>query len=555
MCHAQSPPNSKVYFTGLGRALITHDKLDGNILQNDTATPNRGTEGYALFDMGVNLQPFDYVRGKVIIRLKNKFGSFYGQGASVEFRQLLIEGIIAKKVKYALGDIDVLMTPYTVFNSVDSSEAFESDLFKTRREIVHYENLNVGNNWRVQGAKANTTMRIKNTPVRIRFDLFGSRTRAFSYTGLPDRFLTGGAMNITANNLKLGGNYVRFFELADQTRNKVTSYSNDVVTGTLAYEKEISQFVFRVKGEGGKSLYQRSVSLDSSSNKNDFFFDLRGEVEIKPIKLRTYGGYREIGPEFYSPSAQTVRIDASKPPSIFPRVGNDQVARTQLLYDRFTQEGMYNQTILPTFMLFLPQFGNALPYGDATPNRKGVLAGIVAGDNQSLIKASIRSDFLSEIIGEGTTSPRQFMLVRGGASMQLNQVLKFKRVFTLTAGGRWEQTDRSAPAGVSLQTQQVDVGLTFEALRQLDLILGYKALYSKGNEFLAVRNSFNDIVDYSVTHLDLAQQTISGGIRYRFTNKSFFTVHGNFTSTKDLLNEGQSDYLLSQYFVTYTLGF
>jgi hypothetical protein len=87
----------KIFFTGLGRALVTSDRLKGNLLSGDTASPTRGTEGYVLFDLGVNMQPYEFLRAKAIIRLKNTFGAFYGQGASVEFRQVLIEEPLLKK--------------------------------------------------------------------------------------------------------------------------------------------------------------------------------------------------------------------------------------------------------------------------------------------------------------------------------------------------------------------------------------------------------------------------------------------------------------------------
>ena len=548
--------NSKVFFTGLGRALVTHDALDGNVLKNDTATPNRGTEGYALFDMGVNFQPYDYLRAKAIIRLKSKFGSFYGQGASVEFRQVLIEGILAKKIKYAIGDIDVMMTPYTVFNSVDSSNAFEADVFKIRREVVYYENFNVGNNWRVQGAKASTAMLVKGTPARIKFDLFGSRTRATNYSTLPDRFLVGASANAQiVQGLRFGVHYTRFFELVKQTTGQTSTYGNDVLTGSLALEKSTRTFLFRVKGEMGTSYFQRSITVDTSLSVHDYFVDARAEIELKPAKLKWYGGYREVGAQFYSPAAQTLRIDMTRAPAIFSNIQNNLVVRDQLLYDRTTQEALYNQTLLPTLMFYLPQYGNALPYGDATPNRKGFVTGLTAGGTDQVVNASARLDLLTEIIGEGTSSLRHFQLLRAGTFLNLHKAFHFERLLVLSLGGKLENTSRVAPAHVSLQTRQADLGLTVETIRNLDIIAGYKSLFSDGNEYLATRNALNQIVDFSLFQIDNLQQTLSGGIRYRFSNKSFFTVQANYTNNANHLDNDTQSYRFSQYFVMYTVGF
>ena len=554
--NGQAQTNPKVFFDGLGRALVTHDELDGNVLKNDTATPNRGTEGYALFDMGVNLQPYEYLRGKAIVRLKNKFGSFYGQGASVEFRQLLIEGIIAKKVKYALGDIDVMMTPYTVFNSYDSSNAYESDVFKTRRDIVHYENFNVGNNWRVQGVKVNSVLLVKNDKARIKLNTFGTRTRPSNFVSLTDRFLCGASANaFVGKSLNIGLNYVRFFELQNQVKNQATSYANDVVTVNASYEINTQKVAYRIKGEAGSSYYQRSISKDTSVSNNDFFFDLRAEVEVKPLGIKFYGGYKEVGPQFSSPSAQSLRNSVTNTPAIFSKLDNNTVVREQLLFDRFTQENLYNQTIQPVLMSYLPQFGNALPYGDATPNRKGIVLGLNAGGKEKLLNASLRADWMSEIIGEGTPSLRHFLLIRGGTFLNLHKILQSERLLVLSFGGRMEKTDRAESAKVSLQTQQLDAGLTTETIKNLDVILGYKALISKGNEFMSIRNSLNQISDYSIFKLDMAQNVFSLGLRYRFSDKTFFTLQANYSSLNNKLDSGASNYSFTQYFVNYTIGF
>jgi hypothetical protein len=552
---AQDKP--KVFFDGLGRALVTHDELNGNVLKNDTATPNRGTDGYALFDMGVNLQPYDYLRGKAIVRLKNKFGSFYGQGASVEFRQLLIEGIIAKKVKYALGDIDVEMTPYTVFNSVDSSNAYESDLFKTRRDIVHYENFNVGNNWRVQGAKATAVLLLnKKGSAKIKFNSFGTRTRPTNYNSLADRFLCGGSVNgFFGKGINIWLNYVRFFELQNQLKNQQTSYSNDVITSNLSWEMDTKKVLFRVKGELGSSYFQKSISKDTSTSNNDFFFDLKAEAEIKPLGIRFFGGYKEVGPQFSSPSAQTLRVNADLAPGLFPNISNNLVIRQQLLFDRTTQENLYNQTIQPVLMSYLPQFGNALPYGDATPNRTGFNVGLNAGGKDKLVNASLRADFMSEIIGEGTPSLRKYILLRGGATLNLQKLLSSEKLLVFSTGGRFETTNRQAPATVSLQTQQLDAGITAETMKNLDVMIGYKSLASNGNEFLAIRNSRNLIEDYSIVKINFMQQMGSLGVRYRFSDKTFFTIQGNYAMNENKLDEGASNYAITQYFVNYTIGF
>src|SRR5690606_26351041 len=112
-----------VYFNGLGRAIVTNDNLSGLALDSDSigSIPDskhdrKGTGGYTLFDLGINAQPSENLRANAILRVRNEFGGFYGDGSFLEFRQLRLDGILNKVVKYEIGDIDLSMTPYTLYN-------------------------------------------------------------------------------------------------------------------------------------------------------------------------------------------------------------------------------------------------------------------------------------------------------------------------------------------------------------------------------------------------------------------------------------------------------
>ena len=63
-----------LYFNGLGRALVTNDGLSGNIIEpTDKTTDRKATGGYTLFDLGVNVQPGEYlIKGKVTYQTCNE---------------------------------------------------------------------------------------------------------------------------------------------------------------------------------------------------------------------------------------------------------------------------------------------------------------------------------------------------------------------------------------------------------------------------------------------------------------------------------------------------
>jgi len=312
--------------------------------------------------------------------------------------------------------------------------------------------------------------------------------------------------------------------------------------------------LLKLSGEGGYSFYKNVISTDSSAINNDFFYTTALHYKYKPANIQFYGGYKEVGPHFSSPAAQTLRINISQGPNLFPDVLNNQAQRGQLLYDRFTDPTIYNQTIMPVLMPYLPQYGNVLPYGDATPNRVGWNLGIGLGDKTKFINLTGRADVLKEVIGEGTPSLRKFILVRGGASFQINKLLQSERIFTLSVGTKIENTQRQAPASVSLTSTQLDVGLTIETIKNLDLMGGYKSLSANGNEYTAIRNSLNEISGFTPVNLNFRQDIVSAGIRYRFTTRSFFTVNGNY-SFNNMYSNSNIGYRINEYFVNYTLIF
>src|SRR6478735_11238522 len=75
-----------VYWNGLGRALVTGSYLNGDVLQKysdnsdpanpvnqkrDTTSARKSTDGYTIFDLGVNAQPNETLRASATLRLQN----------------------------------------------------------------------------------------------------------------------------------------------------------------------------------------------------------------------------------------------------------------------------------------------------------------------------------------------------------------------------------------------------------------------------------------------------------------------------------------------------
>lgn len=539
----------KVAFSGYGRASLMNHRLHGNVLANDSLCPTKGTDGDMVFDIGMHFMPYDFFRAKSIIRLKNQFGLFFGQGSVVELRQLLIEGIVNQKLKYALGDIDLIATPYTLHNPSEINEMYEADVFKLRRDIMHYENFNSGEKWRLQGAKANVTMNVNNTKTDINLQGFATRTRPTNYFSTSDRFLMGliADANI-GKTLRLGANLVSFFDHSSQVDS--SRYYSNVLSGSLVYKKNF----FTFESEAGMSQAYKSWKPDSGQMVRDLFFDLRSTAHSKPLQTSITLGFKYVGASFISPAAQSLRIRPTSPTRLFTYLDNYNMLRAQLLYDQLTDQTLYNGSIMSVLTPYLPYYGNVQPYGAATPNRVGLYGKAKLGKSDGWLTLNADGYLLRELAADSLSAKRDFLLVNVDMKVNLSKLLKVKRKMVFTLGHKHEITQRTGYNPVTLQSQYMHMGFTLEVLPQFDLLCGYKLLQAKGLEYLVTRGELNSVLSWSAYTVNFTQKTFGAGVRYRFTEKSFFCLTGNwaFLLEKD---RPQHNYHINQYFICYVLQF
>ncbi|MBY0424560.1 MAG: hypothetical protein K2Q22_02900, partial [Cytophagales bacterium] len=239
---------------------------------------------------------------------------------------------------------------------------------------------------------------------------------------------------------------------------------------------------------------------------------------------------------------------------LFSNIYQNSVQRQQTLFDRFTDENIYNRNISPVLYNFLPQFGNVTPYGVATPNRRGVSLGLATDTSLKLVDAEFGVDLLSEIIGESTPDLRKYTVIKGGASINIHKIINWKKRFVLMGGIRNESTTRNGQSSVDFKSTLVDAGLAVEFIKNVEIMGGLKLLNASGNEYTSSRDQFNLIsVTPSLLNLKVNQLIYSAGVKIRFTDRSFFIVNYNVGGYKDLLNDDKS-YSNNQLFFNYTLS-
>jgi len=570
-----------VYWNGLGRALVTGSWLNGNALKpdpsvgqpKDTTSFRKSTDGYTIFDLGINAQPNEALRAAVILRLSNSFGGFYGDGSQFIFRQLRLDGVISKKVKYEIGDIDIGLSQYTLYNFSEIYNDYESDILRQRRSVVEYENFNFGNKWRMQGANMETNLRFTQGIEKIGLRFFATRNKRYTAATTPDRFMIGGRIDLMqSRNIQVGMNYVYLWD-ALRTINSpavTPTNKNEVLTGDFKLSHFMDKIDLSLYGEVGMSNNAYSVNAMTDTIKTtDHFYDVGASVKYKPLLLKFWVNYRDVGANFFSSGAQTRRIYDYGTPNLFSYLVNTENSiaqpgiiapgvRQPTMLDFVSDQNMRNLNLQNSLMVYNPAYNNITPYGQATPNRKGFTIGGSIGNSEKLIKADIIADLLSERVSVGDTVSkelRKYTGVKGGLSFNVHKLLRFEKSFVVTLGGRYENTVRTGVNAINLKSTLVDAGLTVEVVKQLDLIGGLKYISAKGTESIYFRNIYNEISNPFISYnLDQTQTLFSYGARYRFSKNTYFSVNGVRQIVK-YTQQNNLNYNIDQVFFNYTMIF
>jgi len=541
---AQAP---KFSLNGLGRSIINHDQLSGNLVDGNTDTQKSSISGYNLFDLQTNLGIDSTFKATAILRTRSPFGSSFGAITNFEFRQFTMSGKL-KNLKYELGDIRVEMTPYTVFNNDVGGTGFESDLFAARKDILDYENFNFGNTWLLQGTSGQYAWDLGNNK-GIGLYAFTTRTGSTNELTTPDRLLSGGRLEFSFNkNIKIGVNEVSMYDLAIATAEY--DYTNHVLTGDITYTRKLGNNLFNLKLESGMSSYSYTDNgNDSTTSYEDGFFDLGINYVLNNPGLVIGLDVRQVGAVFASPTAQTRRINVTANPGLFSAVKG--LDRGQILYDRFTSEDIYNSGVTPNLMAFIPYYNNINPYGNATPNRFVVGVNLVTDTSKHDYSAKLAIDYGTEVIGEGSTSKRGFMVISAGGVAHIGNLIDSKRLFDINIGFRMENTSRSGNAAVDLSSMLIDFGFAAEVLKKFDLLVGAKYFAASGNDFVGVRDGFNLVTGFNELNVDINELIASGGLRIRFSKQQSFSLNYNFVDFRNVADKS-NNYNVGQLFFNYT---
>ena len=165
----------KFSLNGHTRAVYT---ADGFRLAGDTTTLPRENSGHVLADLGMNVHPNDQTEVQAMIRVRNDYGGFWGSGVSFDVRQLTVKGLINNRFRYALGDLDYKLTPFTMQRTAPLLQAGDvlPSLELFQRALPGNDVwMNPDGTWRTQGASVEWGFRYKKGPESHKTNLFAMR--------------------------------------------------------------------------------------------------------------------------------------------------------------------------------------------------------------------------------------------------------------------------------------------------------------------------------------------------------------------------------------------
>lgn len=558
--------DKKIRFNGMGRANMQQTQLGGPILDTLDGEVDRVTDGEFVLDLAINATPNKVTEVQGILRLRNELGGFFGAGQSIEVRELWARGIIADIIKYRVGDMDMVMSEYTLFNPLEEGVDNRAAIFQPQRDVIYYEQFYTGNNQRrLQGAKVEMGLNFSKVLETADVQGFISRVRSTDFFNAPNRFVGGGSLNLISDRMRdsfgIKGNVIlnAVYTWDDLTVGQATTGIRNGVN-SLGYNfslYESPKMLLSFEGETGFSNLNVLEDSVSVSKERGTFLDAQLSLKLKKQNLSINAGFLDIGPDFFSIGAQSKRIDFNRRMTFFNRVGPQSARRDPALFDITRDRALYTFQLSDRLMDYDPRFANVMPYGQATANRRGLQLGADWMSQDGVFDLDVQAYLLSELRGQGTSELKDFQSVRANATVNFHKLAGWKNDYRLTLGSQFENTSRGGlpVEQIDFSSSLIEVGLEAEVYPRLHLLAGGQFLSATGNEYLPVVRSFNDVRDFEDAYIVDETETILGaGFKYNFKETTYLTVQYQSFNFANSLN-ADSDFSLNQIFVLYSMNF
>ena len=531
----QSQVKSKLWYDGNSRVIFNRDALEGTIKDIDTVSTRSNGGGSTVLDLGFHFTPVDDIEIFSEIRLKNDFGGMWGNKSVVELRRLSAKGIVNNKIAFSIGDIYLKQTKFTLYNYEQELSQYEPSVFKFYRDYVNYENYYQSNYHRLQGLQTNFSYNMYNFIEQLDFDAFTARIRGVEWLGKPELLMLGGSAIVRlSNKINLGSHYINTFEVLSSS-NGTVAYYNPVLNTQISYSGSVNDNPYKMLLEGGFS--KRGWDGDSLAPEVKGNF-IKASLHSKRINGELDLGFRYVDSDFRSMGAQTRRIQYNNSTTTYPYYSNNYTQRKVSLLDVMSDPNVYNQNLSTSLMSYNPMYSSVTPYGDATPNRIGFTAKISNMNITDFFSANIQTQYFTEVIGQGTTQKRMLNKSALQSMLLLNKLLSTKKSLILEGSMNLETVNRAGEDFEKIDFTSIlySGSISYELIKNFKIIAGAKVFYAEGNEFIADRDKYDQINDYSNHIYDSKETILIAGLQHHFTEDIYFTMQYNQFNVLDKTN-------------------
>jgi hypothetical protein len=531
----QSQVKSKLWYDGNSRVIFNRDALEGTLKDIDTVSTRSNGGGSTVLDLGFHFTPVDDIEIFSEIRLKNDFGGMWGNKSVVELRRLSAKGIVNNKIAFSIGDIYLKQTKFTLYNYEQELSQYEPSVFKFYRDYVNYENYYQSNYHRLQGLQTNFSYNMYNFIEQLDFDAFTARVRGVEWLGKPELLMLGGSAIVRlSNKINLGSHYVNTFEVLSSS-NGTVAYYNPVLNTQISYSGSVNDNPYKMLLEGGFS--KRGWDGDSLAPEVKGNF-IKASLHSKRINGELDLGFRYVDSDFRSMGAQTRRIQYNNSATTYPYYSNNYTQRKVSLLDVMSDPNVYNKNLSTSLMSYNPMYSSVTPYGDATPNRIGFTAKISNMNITDFFSTNIQTQYFSEVIGQGTSQKRMLNKSALQSMLLLNKLLSTKKSLILEGSMNLETVNRAGEDFEKIDFTSIlySGSISYELIKNFKIIAGAKVFYAEGNEFIADRDKYDQINDYSNHIYDSKETILIAGLQHNFTEDIYFTMQYNQFNVLDKTN-------------------
>lgn len=489
--------------------------------EKDSLNNDIDFESNVVVDLGIRAKLNEKVNFYSQIRMRSNLALFDTSRSNIFVRQFRLYGNFNDLFYYELGDVDLVLDRYTLWKNKEKGLVNESEVFSLYRRIQHYENFQNENFWRQKGVKLSFN-ELTEKQLKIYIELFGSRLNKSNEFTNPDIFLVGLKSTLAKDNQKFEINSANIF-----------SNTNTLINSNLSnqYNQTVTASYSRLLGKFSGTLiggYSENYDLNNF-NVSGELFEFIGRYNLARNNFVSVS-YRSVADDFISLGSQNSNINYGNTPSYFQQVTNSSIPRNLSFYDiltDFSNSNIFNLQLNSNRLIESARLGTSVPFGKATPNRKGFNLIFNYSDKQQKIDYLLDLSLLNDVTGEGVLDKKQYFDIDNSLSLNINKFYAGKKELRTTFGMRYSSSNRASSNPyldeVSLSSTLIDLGFTYNLIKNIDLLYGYKNLYAKGTDYLPIYNNYYAIENYDKANFNYDESIQALGLKYN-VNKGFYLI-------------------------------